>query len=97
MSTWNLMGDSAKCPPRKRDTPDVVLRRKLPLDLTVQDWQYWGHHGWNAMRFDEEQYPDPAGLVRELHGMDARLMLSVWGPRSAARRSLNRPHSASGM
>lgn len=28
--------------------------RRLPLDVIVQDWQYWGRHGWNAMRFDEQ-------------------------------------------
>ncbi len=52
--------------------------RRLPVDIMVQDWQYWGKHGWNAMRFDETQYPDPAGLVKDLHGMDMRFMLSVW-------------------
>ncbi len=52
--------------------------RKIPVDVMVQDWQYWGKHGWNAMRFDETAYPDPAGLVRTLHAMDLRLMLSVW-------------------
>jgi hypothetical protein len=30
------------------------------------------------MRFDEKNYPDPAGLCHELHGMDLRFMLSVW-------------------
>jgi alpha-D-xyloside xylohydrolase len=53
-------------------------RRGLPLDLIVQDWEYWGKHGWNAMRFDEADYPDPAAMVRELHAMNMRLMLSVW-------------------
>lgn len=52
--------------------------RKLPIDLIVQDWQYWGKHGWNAMRFDEDRYPDPAKMLRELHDMDMRLMISVW-------------------
>jgi alpha-D-xyloside xylohydrolase len=52
--------------------------RKIPVDVMVQDWLYWGKHGWNAMRFDETRYPDPAGLVRDLHDMDLRLMLSVW-------------------
>lgn len=51
---------------------------KLPLDVIVQDWQYWGKYGWNAMRFDEAFYPDPKLLVDELHKMNARLMLSVW-------------------
>lgn len=53
-------------------------QRKLPIDVIVQDWQYWGKYGWNAMRFDEERYPDPAGMVRELHDMNMRLMVSVW-------------------
>jgi alpha-D-xyloside xylohydrolase len=52
--------------------------RKLPCDMMVQDWQYWGKYGWNAMRFDEDHYPDPAALVRDLHATDMRLMLSVW-------------------
>jgi alpha-D-xyloside xylohydrolase len=52
--------------------------RGLPLDVIVQDWQYWGRHGWNAMRFDEADYPDPAAMVKELHRENIRLMLSVW-------------------
>ncbi|MBO9670728.1 MAG: DUF5110 domain-containing protein [Sphingobium sp.] len=53
-------------------------RRGLPVDVIVQDWQYWGKHGWNAMEFDRDFYPDPAGMLRDLHAMDMRLMLSVW-------------------
>lgn len=52
--------------------------RHLPMDLIVQDWQYWGKYGWNAMKFDETNYPDPAGMVDSLHQMGARLMVSVW-------------------
>lgn len=52
--------------------------RRLPVDVLVQDWQYWGRYGWNAMRFDEEHYPDPAAMVRQLHDRHLRLMLSVW-------------------
>ena len=50
----------------------------LPVSMLVQDWQYWGKYGWNAMRFDEEFYPDPKALTDSLHRMDMRLMLSVW-------------------
>lgn len=60
------------------ETLDEFRRRRLPVDVMVQDWQYWGKHGWNAMRFDEDHYPDPALLVDELHRRDARFMLSVW-------------------
>jgi alpha-D-xyloside xylohydrolase len=52
--------------------------RGLPVDVIVQDWQYWGKYGWNAMRFDEERYPDPAEMVRQLHAMNMRMMISVW-------------------
>jgi alpha-D-xyloside xylohydrolase len=60
------------------ETLDEFRRRSLPIDVVVQDWQYWGKYGWNAMRFDEEHYPDPGMLVEELHRRNARFMLSVW-------------------
>ena len=50
----------------------------MPVSVIVQDWQYWGKHGWNAMQFDEDFYPDPKVLTDSLHKMDMRLMLSVW-------------------
>ena len=52
--------------------------RGLPLDVIVQDWQWWGDTGWNSMEFDPVNYPDPAALTSKLHGMDVRLMISVW-------------------
>ena len=51
---------------------------QIPIDLIVQDWQYWGKYGWNAMKFDEENYPNPTEMVNNLHDMDMKLMLSVW-------------------
>ena len=48
------------------------------MDVIVQDWQWWGKYGWNAMQFDESKYPDPGKMVRELHNMNMHLMLSVW-------------------
>jgi alpha-D-xyloside xylohydrolase len=53
-------------------------KRKLPVDMFVQDWQYWGKYGWNAMKFDETLYPNPKAMVKELHDMNIRLMVSVW-------------------
>ena len=50
----------------------------LPADVIVQDWQYWGKYGWNAMRFDEDNYPNPKQLTDDLHAMNMRLMVSVW-------------------
>ena len=50
----------------------------IPVGTIVQDWQWWGKYGWNAMRFDEDKYPDPKAMTDELHAMDQHLMLSVW-------------------
>ncbi|MBR5671541.1 MAG: DUF4968 domain-containing protein [Bacteroidales bacterium] len=52
--------------------------RGLPLDVIVQDWQWWGNTGWNSMEFDREHYPDPAALTSALHDMGTRFMISVW-------------------
>lgn len=50
----------------------------IPIDMIVQDWQWWGKYGWNAMQFDEDHYPDPKKMTDDLHSMDIRLMISVW-------------------
>ena len=52
--------------------------RNIPLDVIVQDWQWWGKYGWNALRFDEDHYPDPKALTDALHEDNVHLMLSVW-------------------
>lgn len=50
----------------------------IPADVMVQDWQYWGKYGWNAMQFDEQYYPNPKLLTDSLHAINQHLMLSVW-------------------
>ncbi len=60
------------------ETANRFRQEKLPISMIVQDWQYWGKHGWNSMLFDEEHYPDPKALTDSLHKMNIRLMLSVW-------------------
>ena len=59
-------------------------KRKLPVDVFVQDWQYWGRYGWNAMKFDETLYPNPKAMVDELHKLNIRLMISVWSKSQGA-------------
>ena len=60
------------------DTAAEFRARKIPVDVIVQDWQYWGKYGWNALRFDEQYYPDPAQLMTQLHKEDLHLVASVW-------------------
>ena len=59
-------------------TANRFRNEQLPVSVLVQDWQYWGKYGWNAMQFDEDHYPNPKALTDSLHAMDMRLMVSVW-------------------
>jgi len=60
------------------DTAAEFRKRSLPLDVIVQDWQYWGKYGWNAMKWDERYYPDPKAMIDRLHDMNVKFMVSVW-------------------
>ncbi|GAA0732466.1 TIM-barrel domain-containing protein [Sphingomonas japonica] len=53
-------------------------KRRLPIDNIVQDWFYWPEDQWGSHAFDPERFPDPVGMVDEVHALDARIMISVW-------------------
>jgi len=71
------------------DTAAEFRTRNIPVDALVQDWQYWGKYGWNAMRFDEGQYPDPTEMMSALHRKDFHLIISVW-PKFGAETAVDR-------
>jgi len=60
------------------ETVKEFRKRNLPMDVIVQDWQYWGKYGWGVPKFDEAHYPDPEKFIGELHKLNARLSVSVW-------------------
>ena len=51
-------------------------RRGLPIDVIVCDFFHWPRMG--DFRFEEEFFPDPAAMVKELKDMGIELMVSVW-------------------
>lgn len=51
---------------------------EIPVDFIVQDWQYWGNHGWGAYEWDLEHYPDPTTMIYDLHTNHFKYMISVW-------------------
>lgn len=54
-------------------------RRQIPLDNIVQDWFYWPEDKWGDHNFDPQRFPDPAGMVKELHeNLHTNIMISVW-------------------
>jgi alpha-D-xyloside xylohydrolase len=60
------------------DTAAEFRKRKIPIDVIVQDWLYWGKYGWNAIKFDEEHYPRPKEMLDRLHASDLHMLISVW-------------------
>lgn len=52
-------------------------RRHIPVDMIVQDWNYWPE-GWGYMKMDSVHYPDPKALADSVHALNARLMVSIW-------------------
>jgi alpha-D-xyloside xylohydrolase len=60
---------------------DVVKeyrKRNIPLDNIVLDWSYWPVDAWGSHEFDPKFFPDPSGMVDEVHKLNAKIMISVW-------------------
>jgi alpha-D-xyloside xylohydrolase len=54
-------------------------KRKIPLDNIVLDWRYWEDPKWGSHDFDPARFPDPKGMVDQLHNdLHTHLMISVW-------------------
>ncbi len=47
----------------------------IPADDIVQDWFWWNRKGEFVFN---QNYPDPKGMVDELHRMNFHLMISIW-------------------
>lgn len=60
------------------ETVKEFRKRNLPMDVIVQDWQYWGKYGWGVPKFDETNYPNPDQFIQELHDLNAHFSVSVW-------------------
>ena len=60
------------------ETVKEFRKRNLPMDVIVQDWQYWGNRGWGVPQFDETYYPNPACFIKEIHDLNAHFNISIW-------------------
>lgn len=47
----------------------------IPVDNIVQDWFWWNRKGEFVFN---SKYPDPKGMVDELHQKNFHLMISIW-------------------
>ena len=60
---------------------DVVKeyrKRQIPLDNIVLDWSYWPVESWGSHEFNPAFFPDPEGMVKKVHDLNAKIMISVW-------------------
>jgi alpha-D-xyloside xylohydrolase len=53
-------------------------QRQIPVDMIVQDWNYWPDGQWGRMSMNPTFYPDKKKLTDEIHAMNAKLMISIW-------------------
>lgn len=53
-------------------------KRGIPIDCIVQDWKYWTGDKWGQKAFDHERYPEPAVMIKALHDLNIKLMISIW-------------------
>ncbi|MDH6342485.1 alpha-D-xyloside xylohydrolase [Parabacteroides sp. PFB2-12] len=79
----------------QNETVGVVRRYRelgVPLDGIIQDWQYWGsNYLWNAMEFLNEEFPNPKKMMSDIHGMNAKMVISIWssfGPQTKQYRAM---------
>lgn len=62
---------------------DVVKKYRnlqIPLDVIVQDWQYWGEDNanWNSTEFGNPSFPNPKKMIEDVHALNAHIIISVW-------------------
>jgi alpha-D-xyloside xylohydrolase len=60
------------------DAVDEFRSRGIPLDVIVQDFQYWKSDQWGSHAFDPARFHDVPGWTRAVHDRHARLLISVW-------------------
>ena len=96
MPLWSFMQSKERYKSQEETVGVVKKYRELgiPLDCIIQDWQYWGHNYlWNAMDFRNPSFDNPKAMIDSIHGMNARMMISIWssfGPATKPYRTLDK-------
>ena len=60
---------------------DGYRDRKIPLDVVVQDAEYWPLYPdnfWGSHLFDSARYSNPKAMVEHIHDQHAHTIISVW-------------------
>jgi len=57
---------------------DSYRSAKIPLDVVVQDWNYWDPYTWGSHIMDPSRYADPKAMLTTMHTNNLHGMISVW-------------------
>jgi len=57
---------------------DNYRNNHLPVDAVVQDWYWWSPLPIGSHIMNHERYPDPKGMIDELHKANMHAMISIW-------------------
>ncbi len=61
------------------DVLQTFRQHHIPIDNIILDWQYWKLSQWGSHEFDKSRFPDPEGMIKEIHdSYHAHFMISVW-------------------
>ena len=52
--------------------------QNIPVDVIVQDWYWWSPLPIGSHVMNHDRYPDPKGMIDELHKANVHAMISIW-------------------
>jgi alpha-D-xyloside xylohydrolase len=70
---------------------------QVPIDGIIQDWLWWYPNPWGSHQFGEERYPDPVGMMKQLHDKNVHLLISVWAKFDVGSDNANQLNAAGAL
>jgi alpha-D-xyloside xylohydrolase len=50
----------------------------IPVDVVVQDWNYWDPYSWGSHIMDPSRYANPSTMLNTMHTANIHGMISIW-------------------
>jgi len=57
---------------------DGYRNNHIPVDAVVLDWYWWSPQPIGSHIMNPQNYPDPKGMIDELHKANMHAMISIW-------------------
>jgi alpha-D-xyloside xylohydrolase len=76
---------------------DSYRNNNIPVDCIVQDWFYWEPDVIGSHVMYPARYPDPKGMVDELHKAHIHGMISIWPVMAKGTQNYNEMKKAGGL